>query len=630
MFCVQEDGGDSPESLRRTPDQTLDDGVDTIEGDVWLTNPMYGEIHGTESTRDSNPGPKCSEGETPRAVRRAPGSAEVVPESPAINFASPNPFEDETEKVKASKELPVSAAVHRSLVGKSRRPMSPDAGSIPLPSPGLLLAQGGGGQGGNQPPGNGNNQIGGRPGSGSESRLNRVSRRYSHEFEDAGTRRTLFDESPYANRGRPRRFGDGTHGDDDLDDDEDDEDENETAERRARRKERAAGGPPSSRHRRRVYSSASSSPAMSHAGMLSVQPSPGAGIEPGTSGLPGDELNRGTGVSVAASPAAKRGLNARFQGDPTRADPNTTEGPGAESNRGPRGYEPMARSPQLVTLTERSDEGSAAASMRESVSVSESAINSDSERGSTRNGSVGGSNPGRGERGTNGANVGSDDDGTGSLRGYPVAEEAEILDWEDVRGYRVNRHQRAGYEPSPSDSPDPGPRSRRTNGGYRGDDRQSYERRSHSARGSRDPNRNAATRYSYDDYGNPIRDGGNYGVRRSSSSAGGTRTGTSAPPPVQYRGYDRYGDGGYVGIGGYSQPGSRSNSRGSNRSVRTSNRGVSRSVAYERSGTYADNRGSFAGSIPRRAAAGSAPPSPSMGATRAREFGVRSNRERTR
>ena len=203
----------------------------------------------------------------------------------------------------------------------------------------------------------------------------------------------------------------------------------------------------------------------------------------------------------------------------------------------------------------------------------------------------------------------------------------------------MNRHQRAGYEPSPSDSPDPGPRSRRTNGGYRGDDRQSYERRSHSARGSRDRNRNAATRYSYDDYGNPIRDGGNYsGVRRSSSSAGGTRTGaggtrtgTGGPPPVQYRGgYDRYGDGGYVGIGGYSQPGSRSNSRGSNRSVRTSNRGVSRSVAYERSGTYADNRGSFAGSIPRRAAAGSAPPSPSMGATRAREFGVRSNRERTR
>ena len=203
---------------------------------------------------------------------------------------------------------------------------------------------------------------------------------------------------------------------------------------------------------------------MSHAGMLSVQPSPGAGIEPGTSGLPGDELNRGTGSSVAASPAAKRGLNARFQGDPTRGDPNTTEGPGAESNRGPRGYEPMARSPQLVTLTERSDEGSAAASMRESVSVSESAINSDSERGSTRNGSVGGSNPGRGERGTNGANVGSDDDGTGSLRGYPVAEEAEILDWEDVRGYRVNRHAASGYEPSPSDSPDPGPRSRRTNG----------------------------------------------------------------------------------------------------------------------------------------------------------------------
>ena len=216
----------------------------------------------------------------------------------------------------------MSAAVHRSLVGKSRRPMSPDAGSIPLPSPGLLLAQRRRARR-ESAAGKWQNQIGGRPGSGSESRLNRVSRRYSHEFEDAGTRRTLFDESPYANRGRPRRFGDGTHGDDDLDDDEDDEDENETAERRARRKERAAGGPPSSRHRRRVYSSASSSPAMSHAGMLSVQPSPGAGIEPGTSGLPGDELNR-TGSSVAASPAAKRGLNARFQGDPTRGDPNTS------------------------------------------------------------------------------------------------------------------------------------------------------------------------------------------------------------------------------------------------------------------------------------------------------------------
>ena len=195
-----------------------------------------------------------------------------------------------------------------------------------------------------------------------------------------------------------------------------------------------------------------------------MQPSPGAGIEPGTSGLPGDELNREpvppsprprrpSAVSTRGSRVIQRGL---IQ---TRA-----EGPGAESNRGPRGYEPMARSPQLVTLTERSDEGSAAASMRESVSVSESAINSDSERGSTRNGSVGGSNPGRGERGTNGANVGSDDDGTGSLRGYPVAEEAEILDWEDVRGYRVNRHAASGYEPSPSDSPDPGPRSRRTNG----------------------------------------------------------------------------------------------------------------------------------------------------------------------
>ena len=195
-----EDGGDSPESTktRKTPNaDDLDDSVD--EADVWLTNPMYGDVP------ESNPGHRASQtddapNETPRAVRRAPGSAEVVPESPAINFASPNPFEDEAEGaggggaregVRAAGGVPERGADGAARVpDDSRRPMSPDANSIPLPSRSLLGANG----------------ANGRPGSG-ESRLNRVSRRYSHELEDAGTRRTLFDESPYVNRGRGESTG---------------------------------------------------------------------------------------------------------------------------------------------------------------------------------------------------------------------------------------------------------------------------------------------------------------------------------------------------------------------------------------------------------------------------------------
>ena len=155
---------------------------------MWLTNPMYGDVPDPES----NPGCRASQtddapNETPRAVRRAPGSAEVVPESPAI-LRVPEPFEDEAEgagegvRGRGCACLPGGARAGRRrgrrVPDDSRRPMSPDANSIPLPSRSLLGANG----------------ANGRPGSG-ESRLNRVSRRYSHELEDAGTRRTLFDES---------------------------------------------------------------------------------------------------------------------------------------------------------------------------------------------------------------------------------------------------------------------------------------------------------------------------------------------------------------------------------------------------------------------------------------------------
>ena len=620
-----EDGGDSPDAAktRKTPPaDDLDESVD--EADVWLTNPMYGDVPDTES----NPGRRASQtddapNETPRAVRRAPGSAEVVPESPAINFASPNPFEDEAEGAGgggAREGVPIRGVPERGADGAarvpddSRRPMSPDANSIPLPSRSLLGANG----------------ANGRPGSG-ESRLNRVSRRYSHELEDAGTRRTLFDESPYVNRGRGNRRGI----DDDDDDDEgfdDDWDGNRDGdddgagggaggggdaeqERRARRKERSAAGPPSSRHRRRVYSSASSSP----------------GFEPGTSGFD----RAGSTAAANASPAAKRGLDARFQYDAqpwTSAEAGDGDGvpagvtagvtAAASPRPGPRALEPMARSPRLVTLTERSDEGSTAASMRESASVTESVVNSDSERGSTRSGRGNGVTAGV----TAGGGVLSDEDDRGSLRAHPVAEDAEILDWEDVRGYPAPR-------PNPSAaSPDPAPRSssRVRYDGHTGQSRgHAYSRDSHHRRSRGD------------EYGDAVDARGSY-----PRSGDRFRRG---PPPVRYghrQSYDAsgaFGDGGYAGVGGYSQPGSRSSSRGS---ARSSGRGfVSRSHVgsygfrdggYDRGVGPDDSfrRSSLSGSISRGGGAhnraGSAPPSPSMGATRAREFGVRDRAPRVR
>ena len=651
-----EDGGDSPESTktRKTPNaDDLDDSVD--EADVWLTNPMYGDVPDTNSVpRDAQTEGHNTQTETPRAVRRAPGSAEVVPESPAINFASPNPFEDEAEGgAGGGVGVPSGVPKRGADPGGARttsRPMSPDANSIPFPSRSLL---------GSAPHVHAP-RANGHPGSG-ESRLNRVSRRYSHELEDAGTRRTLFDESPYVNRGRGNRRGyDDDYDDDDYDDDDGDGNrdgddlgggnksvnggeegaegaEGAEQERRARRKERSVAGPPSARYRRRVYSSASSSPAMT-----SAAPSPG--FEPGTSGF--DRAGSTDAGGSNASPAAKRGLNARFQYDAqlwASAESQSAAHPGdgvgdrvgagavithaaSPSGRvglpGPRALEPMARSPRLVTLTERSDEGSTAASMRESASVTESAVNSDSERGSTRSGGYTGS-VGRGNGAT--GNVGgvlSDEEDRGSLRAHPVAEDAEILDWEDVRGYP------APNRPNPSAaSPDPVPRSS-SRVRYNGHDGRSN--RGHHTRRSRG-----------DGYG----DVGGVDARGSYARRDDTRT-RGGPPPVRYGNYRSsteydgagFGDGGYAGVGGYSQPGSRSSSRGSARSSRGF---VSRSHAghtygfdgygYDGVGiTDSDSfrRSSLSGSIPRGGR--SAPPSPSMGATRAREFGVRDRTPRVR
>lgn len=636
-----EDGGDSPESTktRKTPNaDDLDDSVD--EADVWLTNPMYGDVPDLNPGRqDAQTDPSAPNNQTPRAVRRAPGSAEVVPESPAINFASPNPFEDEAEGGGGGGVGVPSGVPKRGAEGgahQNARPMSPDANSIPFPSRSLLGAA----PHVHAPRANGLN-----PGSG-ESRLNRVSRRYSHELEDAGTRRTLFDESPYVNRGRGNRRGIYDDLDDDFDEGgfDDDEDGNRDGddrgdggngviggeegaegaeqERRARRKERSVAGPPSARYRRRVYSSASSSPATT-----SAAPSPG--FEPGTSGFDrAGSTNAYHGSN--ASPAAKRGLNARFQYDNgdgvgvgVGAVMTDAASPSGRVGLGPRALEPMARSPRLVTLTERSDEGSTAASMRESASVTESAVNSDSERGSTRSGAT----AGRGGNGNLGG-VLSDEEDRGSLRAHPVAEDAEILDWEDVRGYPAPPPR-----PNPSAaSPDPVPRSssRVRYNGHNGHNGRS-NRGHHSRDGSHGTRRSRGD--GYGDVGG-VDARGSYARRDDDHARGG-------PPPARYSyGYRSshddgagFGDGGYAGVGGYSQPGSRSSSRGSARSSRGF---VSRSHAghaYGFDGVGTTDSDSFrrsylSSSIPRGGR--SAPPSPSMGATRAREFGVRDRTPRVR
>ena len=288
------------------------------------------------------------------------------------------------------------------------------------------------------------------------------------------------------------------------------------------------------------------------------------------------------GVESAAHPGDGDGGRSRCRSRyNARGEP---ERPGRPAR--PRALEPMARSPRLVTLTERSDEGSTAASMRESASVTESAVNSDSERGSTRSGAT---------AGRAAAGVLSDEEDRGSLRAHPVAEDAEILDWEDVRGYPAPNNR-----PNPSAaSPDPVPRSssRVRHNGHNGQSRGYYS--------SRDSHNGTRRSQHGDEYG----DAGVNPYPRSTHTVRG-------PPPVRYGSYRSshddvrpFGDGGYAGVGGYSQPGSRSSSRGSARSSRGF---VSRSHAsyggFDRGGGYdgvagedSFRRSSLSGSMPRGA-----------------------------
>ena len=133
-----------------------------------------------------------------------------------------------------------------------------------------------------------------------------------------------------------------------------------------------------------------------------------------------------------ASPAAKRGLG--FVDSAGNWD--------SEAN-----LRPARPSPRLVTLSERSDEGSGAASMSVSVSSqpSQSGRNSEDE-GVDRDGD------GDGER---------DDDG-GSLRDFPL-DELEPVNLDDVRAFRGGgRSAYSSYRSSPAATPRRGARRSRS------------------------------------------------------------------------------------------------------------------------------------------------------------------------
>ena len=419
------------------------------------------------------------------------------------------------------------------VLGVGDRPTSPDARAIPLPSPSLLDSSS-------------------RPAS-SESRLRRSARRYSSDFDDEGTRRALFDRaaSPYDDTHHSGRAMERA-GEDVF--------SRDGTQSRSRRDGGFAGPPPSSSNRaRRVFSSASSSPAMSHRGHDSRRQSPS-----GAARAFDDDF---------ASPAAKRGLG--FVDSAGNWD--------SEAN-----LRPARPSPRLVTLSERSDEGSGAASMSVSVSSqpSQSGRNSEDE-GVDRDGD------GYGER---------DDDG-GSLRDFPL-DELEPVNLDDVRAFRGGgRSAYSSYRSSPAATPRRGARRSRSHRAatrVEEDDRRRGEFERARRRGGWSANASPAT-----------------------SREGGRRR------DVRARENDHeYGYGGVAryGRGSYSAAASPAVSRGASRGDGGLGARV-RTFHGSRGDGSAVGTGGFAAAPRRRFE--SAPPSPSMGATRDVEFGVRGRGRRS-
>ena len=525
-------------------------------------------------------------------------SARLAAATPRKNSAaSPNPFVDEREDLSpgalstptasASRGEPTFASAASrfgpSVAGASR-PTSPDARAIPLPSPGLL----------SRPGSSERAPLRRRPISGAsrhdasaetdDDGLGRVSRTLAFEQERvrAGTTQSreasnrLLDRSPReessARSDAPRREGRDALG--------------------------AFGGPPSARvtrehrERRRVYSSASSSPAMSAGDPRSTRHSP---------------YHDRNGIRGKDSPAAKRGLGflPAGSGGFLPADPRDWGDP----RDSPGGAPPGAR---LVTLSERSDEGSQGAhSMSVSVSSQPSVSGRDSEDGD------GESHPGRLRDDRRHAERPRDDDS--SLREFPV-DELEPVNLEDVRTHRL-RYQNQGNLGAVS-----GPSSRRSSPAATPSRRRASAGRDPRSFPSSDRRLAAANArwYPYDD-ANLAYDARGYATRAYHSAR--------ASPVVSREGGRR----GEYRRGEYAMP-----PRGGSRSAATSaaaspapSRGGSRGgFANTPRGARDRARGAEYGFSNPRSAAGyarrfeSAPPSPSMGATRAEAFGARTRSAR--
>ena len=512
---------------------------------------------------------------------RLAATATTPRKDPAV--ASPNPFVNEREdSFFETPETSTKGEQHEGHGFGEPSARSPDARAIPLPSPGLLS----------------------RPGS-SEHRLRRVASRYdpngaaSDEDGPGRVSRALAFEQEKTSDG-PGRVVDSHEKSRDVD----------RANRGARAKAdrsprtesaisnasesarepsrsesaRAFVGPPSARvtrehrERRRVYSSASSSPAMSAAaGGSSTHHSP---------------FRDGDGSVAKDSPLAKRGLgfaSERVGSTVVRDgwDPNFAGSPMAGVPR---------EAQRLVTLSERSDEGSQGAhSMSVSVSSQPSVSGVNSEDGDRES-----SHP-------------RDDDR--SLREFPV-DELEPVNLDDVRVFRM-QHPRGAFSGHSSrrSSPaaTPSRRNSRRHDGARAeglgfDD--AYATRAAEFRTDY-PNRDAYGGNGARAYDRGAYDARGYATRAYHSARASpvvSREGPRIPPGV----------GGTRAGPTYGFP----------------PRGGSRSAATSAAASPAPSRGgSRGGSRPPRVEYGygysgrrrfdSAPPSPSMGATRAEAFGAR-------
>ena len=512
---------------------------------------------------------------------RLAATATTPRKDPAV--ASPNPFVNEREdSFFETPETSTKGEQHEGHGFGEPSARSPDARAIPLPSPGLLS----------------------RPGS-SEHRLRRVASRYdpngaaSDEDGPGRVSRALAFEQEKTSDG-PGRVVDSHEKSRDVD----------RANRGARAKAdrsprtesaisnasesarepsqsesaRAFVGPPSARvtrehrERRRVYSSASSSPAMSAAaGGSSTHHSP---------------FRDGDGSVAKDSPLAKRGLgfaSERVGSTVVRDgwDPNFAGSPMAGVPR---------EAQRLVTLSERSDEGSQGAhSMSVSVSSQPSVSGVNSEDGDRES-----SHP-------------RDDDR--SLREFPV-DELEPVNLDDVRVFRM-QHPRGAFSGHSSrrSSPaaTPSRRNSRRHDGARAEGLGFDDAYATRVAGFRTdyPNRDAYGGNGARAYDRGAYDARGYATRAYHSARASpvvSREGPRIPPGV----------GGTRAGPTYGFP----------------PRGGSRSAATSAAASPAPSRGgSRGGSRPPRVEYGygysgrrrfdSAPPSPSMGATRAEAFGAR-------